>query len=62
MYTINNIFKVGDIVCTKVKPKIALVVRLFAYNIYYCIVKGQPKGTDLVYFERELQLFDSKKK
>lgn len=57
MYIINNIYKPGDIVCSRKDPKKALVVRLYAYNVYYCNVKDHPEEKEKVYFEREIQLY-----
>ncbi|XLS30830.1 hypothetical protein ACJD0Z_08350 [Flavobacteriaceae bacterium M23B6Z8] len=52
-------FKTGDIVCAKVRPVVSLAVRLYARNVYYCIVQNDPLANEMVYFESELKCFDS---
>lgn len=47
-------YKVGVAVFAKVHPEVALVVRRFVANIYYCQRADDPGKKDLVYFEREL--------
>ena len=52
-------FEIGDVVCAKVKPSIALVVRLYARRIYYCNLQNQPSANEQVYFDRELKPYES---
>jgi hypothetical protein len=56
-----NIFKTGDIVCTKVNPKKPLKVRVFARKVYYCDVLNKPNEKEEVYFEREIEFYDSQR-
>jgi hypothetical protein len=53
-----NIFKTGDIVCTKVNPKKPLKVRIFPRKVYYCDVLNKPNEKEEVYFEREIELYN----
>lgn len=50
-------YKIGDVVCAKVRPLVALVVRIYARKVYYCTVKNDPSAKELVYFERELKSY-----
>ncbi len=54
-----NKYKIGDIVFAKVRPHILLEVRIYARKIYYCTIKNDPLGKELVYFERELKSYES---
>lgn len=47
-------YKEGDVVYAKVDPALALVVRRFIRDIYYCRIKSDPDRKELVYFQREL--------
>lgn len=51
-------FEIGDVVCAKVSPSIAPIVRLYARRIYYCILQNQPNANEQVYFERELKPYE----
>lgn len=55
-------YKKGDTVCAKVKPSVILVVRIYAYKIYYCTIKNNPSADELVYFERELKPYHESQK
>ena len=50
-------YKKGDVVCAKVRPLVALVVRIYVRKIYYCNVKNDPSAKELVYFGRELKSY-----
>jgi len=52
--TNENIYKIGDIVYAPVNPNLALVVRRYVHNVYYCKQKEHPELKKKVYFEREL--------
>ncbi|WP_198034952.1 hypothetical protein [Winogradskyella sp. J14-2] len=54
-----NKFKSGDIVCAKINPTTPLKVRVFARKVYYCDVLNKPDENEKVYFEREIELYDS---
>jgi len=56
-----NLYKSGDIVCTKVNPKKPLMVRIFARKVYYCDVLNEPNEKEKVYFEREIEFYDNKR-
>lgn len=56
--TLENRFKIGDTVCAKVRPSIMLVVKLYAKRIYYCTIPDDPRAAELVYFDRELKLYE----
>ena len=49
-----NKYKEGDVVYSKMDPKLKLVVRRYVKRIYYCQIQEDPGQKDLVYFEREL--------
>ncbi|TXN35242.1 hypothetical protein FVB32_11685 [Flagellimonas hymeniacidonis] len=51
-------YKIGDIVCAKVRPSVLLVVRLYARKVYYCTIQNDPLANELVYFDRELKSCD----
>lgn len=53
----SNKFKAGDMVCAKVNPNKALVVRIFARKVYYCDVYNHPEEKEQVYFEREISFY-----
>lgn len=57
-FMMKNIFKTGDIVCTKVNPKKPLKVRVFARKVYYCDVLNEPNEKEEVYFESEIELYN----
>ncbi|MGW9684435.1 hypothetical protein [Flagellimonas sp. 2504JD1-5] len=54
-----NRFKIGDVVCAKVRPSVSLVVRLYARKVYYCAIQNDPLANELVYFDRELNSWDT---
>ncbi len=47
-------FKIGELVYTKVAPKVQLIVRKFYANIYYCTFADHPEKKELALFEREI--------
>lgn len=53
-----NKFKNGEIVRTKVNPNQNLTIRQYADGIYYCTEQGDPTIEEGVYFERELIPFN----
>ncbi|SEB51824.1 hypothetical protein SAMN04489761_1172 [Tenacibaculum sp. MAR_2009_124] len=53
-----NKYKIGDIVFAIAKPHILLEIRIYARKIYYCTIKNDPLGKELVYFERELKPYE----
>ncbi|WP_411028794.1 hypothetical protein [Spongiimicrobium sp. 3-5] len=55
---VENRFKIGDVVCAKVRPSVSLVVRLYARKVYYCAIQNNPLANELVYFDRELKSCD----
>lgn len=51
---VQNRYESGDVVFAKVNPTLALVVRQYIDQVYFCKVQEDPDRKDLVYFEREL--------
>jgi uncharacterized protein YodC (DUF2158 family) len=49
-----NKYKTGDMVYSKLNPGVTLVVRRFVDEIYYCRLYDDPTQKEQVYFEREL--------
>ena len=49
-----NSYQAGDIVYAKANPTLKLKVRRYIDRVYYCRVKDDPDGQELVYYEREL--------
>lgn len=49
-----NTYQAGDVVYAKVNPALKLTVRRYIDRVYYCKVTNDPKGKELVYYEREL--------
>lgn len=49
-----NKFKDGEVVFERIRPGRKLSIRRYAANVYYCRAEDDPKGKDLVFFEREL--------
>ena len=57
---IENKFKEGEVVYSKVDPARKLVITRYLDRIYYCQLQQNPLRTNLVYFERELEALSSK--
>jgi hypothetical protein len=49
-----NKYKEGDVVYSKIDPTLKLVIRRYVKRIYYCKIQKDPGRKELVYFEREL--------
>ena len=49
-----NKYKEGDVVFSKMDPTLKLVIRRYVKRIYYCKIQEDPGRKELVYFEREL--------
>jgi len=49
-----NKYKEGAVVFSKMDPTLKLVVRRYVKRIYYCKIQEDPGRKELVYFEREL--------
>ena len=49
-----NKYKEGDVVSSKMDPTLKLVIRRYVKRIYYCKIQEDPGRKELVYFEREL--------
>ena len=52
--TMETKFNDGEVVFEKIRPDRKLSIRRHAANVYYCRAEDDPKGKDLVFFEREL--------
>ena len=50
-----NRFKIGDVVCAKVRPSVSLIIQLYTRRVYYCTVQNDPLANELVYFDTELK-------
>lgn len=50
----NNIFPEGAVVYAKNNLQLALCIRRYVNDIYYCQITSDPNHKELVYFEREL--------
>ncbi len=53
-----NRFKIGDVVCARVRPSVSLVVRLYTRKVYYCKIQNDPLANEMVYFDKELKYCD----
>ncbi len=49
-----NKYKEGDVVYSKIDPTLKLVIRRYVKRIYYCKIQEDAGRKELVYFEREL--------
>jgi hypothetical protein len=49
-----NKFKEGETVYAKEAPTLALTIRRYIDEIYYCKRTDHPEQKELVYFQREL--------
>lgn len=54
-----NKYKEGEIVYSKIDPTLKLVIRRYVKRIYYCTIQEDPSRKELVYFERELMAVPS---
>jgi hypothetical protein len=50
----NNMFLEGTVVYAKNNLQLALCIRRYVNDIYYCQITSDPNRKELVYFEREL--------
>lgn len=51
-----NKFKEGETVVSKVTPEVKLTISRYLQRVYYCRVVGEPDAKEQVYFERELKM------
>lgn len=54
-----NKYKVGDAVFAKVNSEVILIVRRYVDRIYFCRLRDIKSEKDLVFFERELDDFNT---
>ncbi len=49
-----NMYKEGEVVYERIRPAQRLIVKRYAFDLYYCQAEENTKQKKLVYLEREL--------